>query len=166
MRWKELDSEACSIARTISVIGDRWTLLILRDCFLRIRRFEAFQEKLGITRPLLAERLQKLVQAGVLEKMPYQERPVRYEYRLTQKGLDLYPVLMSIVHWGDAHMAGEAGRPLLHRHKGCGHLFDPVMTCSECGEPLDPRAVAVEPGPGARRPAVPPKAAVRGAAQG
>src|SRR6201985_378573 len=109
MRWSNLDKEACSVARTVSVIGDRWTLLILRDCFLRVRRFEAFQARLGITRHLLAARLKKLVEAGVLKKVPYQDRPARYEYVLTPKGLDLHPVIMGIVHWGDAHMAGEAG---------------------------------------------------------
>ncbi|HYZ33723.1 MAG TPA: helix-turn-helix domain-containing protein [Crenalkalicoccus sp.] len=134
------------MARTVSVIGDRWTLLVLRDCFLRVRRFEEFQRRLGITRPLLAARLQKLVDAGVLEKVAYQERPVRHEYRLTPRGLDLYPVLMAIVHWGDVHMAPDGRRPMLHRHKLCGHLFDPVMVCSECAVPLKAREVAVEPG--------------------
>ena len=88
MRWSNLEQEACSVARTVSVIGDRWTLLILRDCFLRVRRFEEFQARLGITRPLLASRLRKLVKDAVLAKVPYQKRPLRYEYRLTQKGLD------------------------------------------------------------------------------
>jgi len=150
MRWKELDREACSVARTVSVIGDRWTLMVLRECFLRVRRFEAFQERLGITRPVLAERLAKLVSAGVLERTRYHERPPRYEYRLTPKGLDLYPVIMAIVHWGDVHMAEAGARPMLHRHKPCGHLFDPVMTCSECRAELVAREVAIELGPGAR----------------
>ncbi len=150
MKWKDLEQEPCSLARTVSVIGDRWTLLVLRECFLRVRRFEKFEERLGITRPVLAERLQKLVQAGVLERTRYQERPARYEYRLTPKGLDLYPVMMAIVHWGDVHMAEEGARPMLHRHRRCGHLCDPVMTCSECGGKLSPREVTVEPGPGAR----------------
>jgi DNA-binding HxlR family transcriptional regulator len=149
MRWSNLDKEACSVARTVSVIGDRWTLLILRDCFLRVRRFEEFQARLGITRPILTSRLRKLVKDFVLAKVPYQERPLRYEYRLTQKGLDLYPVVMSIVHWGDVHMAGRKGRPLLHQHLNCGKTFDPVMTCSECGEPINPRRVHVHRGPGA-----------------
>ncbi|MFT3801515.1 MAG: helix-turn-helix domain-containing protein [Burkholderiaceae bacterium] len=149
MRWNDLDREACSMARTVSVIGDRWTLMILRDCFLRVRRFEAFQQRLGITRPLLASRLKKLVDAGVLAKEPYQQRPPRHEYRLTPKGLDLYPVVMAIVHWGDVHMTEPAGRPLLHTHRGCGRDFDPVMVCSECGEPLRATHVHVRPGPGA-----------------
>ena len=149
MRWNKLEGETCSLARTVSVIGDRWTLLILRDCFLRVRRFEEFQARLGVTRPILASRLRKLVKDFVLAKVPYQERPLRYEYRLTQKGLDLYPIVMSIVHWGDVHMAGRKGRPLLHRHTSCGKTFDPVMICSECGEALNPRQVHVHRGPGA-----------------
>ncbi|HEX5515702.1 MAG TPA: helix-turn-helix domain-containing protein [Gammaproteobacteria bacterium] len=153
MQWNELDQQPCSVARTLSVIGDRWTLLILRDCFLRVRRFGDFQERLGIARPILADRLQKLVDNFVLTKVAYQERPLRYEYRLTPKGLDLYPVVMAIVHWGDVHMADKKGPPLLHRHKACGEYFHPVQVCSECGEPLDPRQVQVEVGPGGRNPA-------------
>lgn len=152
MRWNELGDETCSLARTVSVIGDRWTLLILRDCFLRVRRFEDFQQRLGITRPILASRLKKLVDEFVLVKVPYRQRPVRYEYRLTQKGLDLYPILMSIVHWGDVYMAGKRGRPLLHTHDLCGKDFDPVLVCSECGEPLTARQVHIHPGPGAKSP--------------
>ena len=150
MRWDALDREACSLARAVGVVGDRWTLVILRDCFLRVRRFEDFQSRLGITRPLLARRLRKLVDAGVLKKVPYQARPLRHEYRLTARGRDLHPVVMALVHWGDVHLAGRAGRPLLHRHAGCGLDFDPVMVCSECGEPIVARDVHVHPGPGAR----------------
>ena len=127
MRWNRLEDEACSVARTVSVIGDRWTLLILRDCFLRVRRFEEFQARLGVTRPILASRLRKLVKDFVLAKVPYQERPLRYEYRLTQKGLDLYPIVMAIVHWGDVHMSGKKGRPLLHTHDLCGLLTGAVL---------------------------------------
>ncbi len=149
MRWNELEKESCSVARTISVIGDRWTLMILRDCFTRVRRFEAFQASLGITRHLLADRLRKLVEEGVLRKEAYQDRPRRYEYRLTPKGLELHPLMMALVHWGDTHMASRRGRPLLHRHKQCGHVFDPVLTCSVCGEAVGARDVEVLPGPGA-----------------
>jgi DNA-binding HxlR family transcriptional regulator len=151
MRWSDLGSEQCSVARTVAVIGDRWTLLILRDCFLRVRRFEAFEQRLGVTRHILADRLRKLVAEGVLRKVPYQERPTRHEYRLTPKGLDLFPVLMGLVHWGDTHRAGKSGRPLLHHHTTCGHRFDPMLVCSECREALDPREVRVLPGPGAGR---------------
>ncbi len=157
MNWRELDAEACSLARTLSVIGDRWTLMILRDCFLRVRRFEAFRARLGIGRPILADRLARLVADGILDKVPYQDRPVRHEYRLTAKGLDLHPVILSLVHFGDARLAGEAGRPMLHRHRTCGQLFDPVMVCSVCAEPLAPREVEALPGPGARREPQAPK---------
>ncbi len=152
MRWNALDGEACSMARAVSVIGDRWSLLILRDCFLRVRRFDDFQKRLGIPRGILSNRLEKLVKSFVLAKVPYQERPVRYEYRLTPKGLALHPVIMAMVHWGDEHMAGKAGRPVLHHHVPCNHLFDPVMVCSACGEAVSPRDVRVLPGPGAGDP--------------
>lgn len=132
------------MARTVSVIGDRWTLLVLRDCFLGVRRFDEFQERLKISRPMLADRLGKLVEVGVLKKVAYQEAPVRYEYRLTSKGMDLHPIIMAIVHWGDIHMSDQRGRPLLHRHATCGHLFDPVLVCSECSEPLHAKDVLVE----------------------
>ncbi|MGH7123950.1 MAG: winged helix-turn-helix transcriptional regulator, partial [Stellaceae bacterium] len=89
MRWDEIRGMPCSVARTLSVIGDRWTLLVLRDAFLRTRRFEDFQRQLGVTRHLLASRLRKLVAAGILAKVRYQEKPTRYEYRLTEKGLEL-----------------------------------------------------------------------------
>jgi DNA-binding HxlR family transcriptional regulator len=149
MQWNELEQEDCSVARTLAIIGDRWTLLILRECFLRIRRFDDFQKRLEIGRPILTDRLQKLTAASVLTKMAYSQRPVRYEYRLTEKGLDLYPVIMAIVHWGDVHLAGELGRPLLHRHLPCGHLFDPVAVCSECRQARWAHDVRVEAGPGA-----------------
>jgi DNA-binding HxlR family transcriptional regulator len=149
MRWNELEDEACSVARTISVIGDRWTLLILRDAFLRVRRFEEFERRLGITRHILADRLKKLVAAGVLARVAYQQRPQRYEYRLTDKGLDLNAVLLTLVHWGDMHMAGKRGRPKLYQHRDCGSLFDPVVSCSACGGTITARNVRVLDGPGA-----------------
>jgi DNA-binding HxlR family transcriptional regulator len=149
MKWNALEDEPCSLARTVAVIGDRWTLLILRECFLRVRRFETFQANLGITRHLLAARLKKLVRFGVLKQNAYQARPLRHEYILTQKGLDLYPIIMAFVHWGDIHMANERGRPLLHHHKTCGHQFHPLTVCSECREPVHAKAVWTQPGPGA-----------------
>ena len=149
MKWKDLGSERCSIARTTAVIGDRWTLMILRDCFLRVRRFEDFQSRLGISRTVVADRLRQLVEEGVLARVAYQDGPRRYEYRLTDKGRDLYPVLMALVRWGDVHYAGDAGPPLVHRHKACGCDFHAVQVCSECHEPLDPRGVETRQGPGA-----------------
>jgi DNA-binding HxlR family transcriptional regulator len=141
MRWNDLADEDCSLARALSVVGDRWTLLVLREAFLKTRRFDDFQTRLGIARKVLAERLAHLVAEGVLAKTAYQERPVRHEYRLTQKGLGLYPAILALVHWGDAHYAGEGGPPMLHRHKACGHDFRSVMTCSECGEAVGARDV-------------------------
>lgn len=149
MKWSELADEPCSVARSVAVIGDRWTLMILRDLFLGVRRFEDFERRLGISRSIIAERLKLLTDEGVLRREAYQDRPLRYEYRLTEKGLALHPVVMAIVHWGDTYYAGEAGPPLLHRHRACGCDFTPVMTCSECGEPLRPRDVEVRTGPGA-----------------
>jgi DNA-binding HxlR family transcriptional regulator len=148
MRWDLLDEEACSVARTVAVIGDRWSLLILRDCFLKVRRFEQFQERLGVTRHVLADRLKKFVETGILERRPYQQRPVRHEYRLTDKGLAFYPVLQALIHWGDTHGSLGRARPVHYRHRTCGQLFDPVTVCSECGEPVAARDVTVEPGPG------------------
>ncbi len=141
MRWNELSSEDCSLARALSVVGDRWTLLVLRDAFLKVRRFEDFQTRLSIARRVLTDRLAGLGRDGVLEKVPYQERPTRHEYRLTRKGLDLYPVILSLVHWGDTYHAGAGGPPVLHRHKACGHDFRPVLTCSACGGAVGARDV-------------------------
>ena len=146
MKWNELASEQCSLARSLAVLGDRWTLLILRDAFLRVRRFDEFQERLGIARRVLAERLLILVEQGVFTKVAYQERPMRYEYRLTKKGLGLYPVILSLVHWGDEHYAGRQGPPVHHRHKSCGHRFRSVLCCSECGKAVGAKDVIVEPG--------------------
>lgn len=136
MKWEDLPNQICSIARTVSVIGDRWTLMILRDCFAGLKRFEEFQSRLGISRTIIANRLKLLTDEGVLEKTAYQSRPDRYEYSLTQKGLDLFPVLITIVDWGDRHVESPSGPPLVRRHTVCGHDFHAVMTCSECNETL------------------------------
>ncbi len=139
MRWNDLGDENCPVARALSVVGDRWTLLILREAFRRIRRFEEFQAKLGVTRPVLAERLRKLTESGVLERRLYQERPPRHEYRLTEKGKALNSVLMALLVWGDQHMRAE-GEPSFMQleHRACGHVMTPQMVCSECGEALTP----------------------------
>lgn len=146
MRWEELSDQPCSMSRSLAVIGDRWTLLILRDAFMKVRRFEDFQKDLGIARRVLTERLAKLVEAGVLKKVPYQDGPERFEYRLTEMGLDLYPVILSMVHWGDKYFAGKAGPPIVHRHKTCGHEFHSVLTCSECGEAVGAHDVVARAG--------------------
>ncbi|HKY91419.1 MAG TPA: helix-turn-helix domain-containing protein [Nevskiaceae bacterium] len=148
MKAKDVDTLPCSIARSAAIVGDRWTMLILRGAFLRTRRFDDFQAQIGLTRHRLSDRLQRLVKLGVLEKQPYQERPLRYEYKLTEKGRDLYPVLMSMVAWADKWLDEGRGPPLEYRHHACGHKFRPVLACSECGEAIDPRQVTPMPGPG------------------
>jgi len=148
MRWDKIQEEPCSIARTLSVIGDRWTMLILRDAFLRIRKFEDYQKDLGISRQRLSDRLKKLVDEGVLEKHQYQAAPPRYDYRLTQKGLDLYPVVMAMVNWGDKYMDQGKGAPMVYKHTACNHYFIAQIACSECGEVINPRDVRPEIGPG------------------
>ena len=145
------ETQVCSIARTLETIGDRWTLLILRDTFLGMRRFEDFQRDLGVARNVLSDRLARLVDDGVLERRPYQERPERFEYRLTEKGIDLWPVLVSLMKWGDRHAPEEAGPPMLVLHRGCGGEVDARFICSDCGEPVDARSAEARPGPGSPR---------------
>jgi DNA-binding HxlR family transcriptional regulator len=139
----------CSIARTLEIVGEWWTLLILRDAFLGMRRFEDFQHDLGIARNVLTDRLQTLVEHGIFERHRYQEHPERFEYRLTEKGRDLLPVLLSLLRWGDRWTAGEAGPPLVLEHLRCGHQVSPVLTCPECREEVHARSIVARPGPGA-----------------
>ena len=144
MKWSEIDAQPCSIARALSEVGDRWTLLLLREAFMRTRRFADFVERTGAARNLVADRLAKLVDAGVLERRVYQRAPERHEYRLTEKGLDLYPVLMALVRWGDRWHDDGQGPPIRHVHRPCGHTMHARPVCSECGEALDPREVDLE----------------------
>ena len=146
----------CSIARTLEVIGEWWTLLILRDAFLGVRRFDDFQRDLGIARNILTDRLNILVDHGILERHRYQERPARDEYRLTDKGLDLFPVLVSLLGWGDRWTAGADGPPLVLEHQSCGREATPIMVCPHCGEPVTAQTMRTHPGPGAK---IPPAAA-------
>ena len=138
----------CSIARTLDVAGEPWSPLILRDVWIGIARFDELQRDLGISRKVLAERLRWLVAQGVLERRQYSERPPRYEYVLTQKGRELCDVLMAITAWGDRWTAGDAGPPVVLRHRACGKLTHAEVRCAQCGEPLHSADVAVEPGPG------------------
>lgn len=148
MKWDQVGETSCSVARALSVFGDRWTLLILRNAFLRMRRFEDFQSSLGLTRHLLASRLKRLVEEGVLVRVPYQQAPLRHEYRLTVKGKALHPVLLTLTAWGDAWMDEGKGPPLLYQHKGCGKVMKPTLVCSECHGVIGPEAVLPIPGPG------------------
>ena len=148
MRHSELQQQNCSIARTVAVLGERWTLVILREAFNRRRRFEDMQRDLGIARNILADRLQTLVAEGILERRAYQQRPERFEYRLTDKGRDLYPVLLALMQWGDRYTADEAGPPVELVHEPCGQHTNPRLVCDHCGEPIDPRDMRPRAGPG------------------
>jgi len=139
---------ACSIARTLDVVGEPWSPLVLRDVYVGMNRFEQIQHDLGISRKVLTERLHHLVEHGVLERRPYDNRP-RFEYHLTTKGLELFDVLMVMVGWGDKWLAGEAGPPVLYRHHDCGEVSSVDLRCSTCGEPMHSTNVDVLPGPGA-----------------
>jgi DNA-binding HxlR family transcriptional regulator len=147
MLGREYD-QVCSIARTLEVLGERWTLLIIRDVFSRRRRFDQIQENLGIARNVLSARLDRLVAEGILEKRPYQERPPRHEYFLTEKGLELWPVMVSMMHWGDRHLT-DGGPPVVIRHKDCDGPVDDRGICERCGERLGARDAYTEPGQGA-----------------
>jgi len=140
--------QVCSIARTLEVLGERWTLLVIRDVFNGRRRFDQIQENLGVARNVLTSRLARLLGEGILEKRRYQDHPPRHEYFLTEKGLELWPVLISVMHWGDRHLA-EAGPPMLIRHKRCDGLVDERGLCESCGDRLDARDAYTEHGPGA-----------------
>lgn len=140
----------CSVARAMAVVGDRWTMLVLREAFLRTRRFDEFQRNLGIARNVLTDRLARLVEHGILRRERYQERPERFEYRLTEKGLALYEPLVAIMRWGDEHLSAGAGAPVELVHTPCGHVADAHLVCGHCGDRLDPHDVQPRPGPGAR----------------
>jgi DNA-binding HxlR family transcriptional regulator len=147
MRAADLAEQDCSIARPASLLGDRWTLVILRQAFNGIKRFEDFQETLEISRSLLSERLNRLVDAGVLRREPYKDSVrTRDRYRLTEMGLDLYPVLMALRDWGDRWM--RDGPPAKIRHRGCGGTPTLELRCSVCGEEVGAREAEAVPGPG------------------
>ena len=143
--------ETCSIGRAMEILGERWTFLILRESFYGVRRFSDMQRNLGIARNILSARLQTLVRAGILERRLYQSEPERFEYRLTSAGRDLYPAVITIMRWGDAHLLGDDGPPVVLRHT-CGHEAEPELVCSHCRKPMHPHDVTPEPGPGAQRP--------------
>ncbi len=151
MQWLEYDTDNCSIQRTLDVIGEKWTLLVLREAFNGVRRFDQIRDHVGVSDPVLADRLRKLVAAGVLEASPYREpgRRTRYEYRLTTKGLDLYPVLIALLRWGDRYCADPAGPSVLVTHRHCDEPVEAVAECAS-GHRLDsPGQARAVPGPGA-----------------
>ncbi len=139
-----------SVERALAEVGDHWTFLVLREAFFGVRRFDEIQTNIGVSPAVLAGRLKRLVAAHVLDRVAYSERPPRFEYRLTDKGLDLYQVIAALVRWGDRWLDGGAGAPLVLEHR-CGHAPDLVLRCDGCGEELDARAMRWSPGPGAGR---------------
>jgi DNA-binding HxlR family transcriptional regulator len=148
MLHRDYNTQTCSIAGALEVVGERWSLLIIRDVFLGVRRFDQLQADLGIARNVLQTRLTGLVEQGVLEKRLYVDHPPRYEYRLTDKGLDLWPTLVSLMYWGDAYAAPAGGPPVLLEHRGCGGAVDAHRICAACAERLSARDVLARPGPG------------------
>jgi len=149
MQLTSLSEWNCSIARTLDVVGEWWTLLILRDAFRGVRRFDDFQASLGMARSVLTARLRKLTDAGVLDKRQYSEHPPRHEYRLTEKGRALFPVITALLRWGDDWAVGPAGPPVQLVHAPCGEAIHPELTCPRCGGQVSAANTRGVPGPGA-----------------
>lgn len=146
--------QVCSVARALEVVGERWTLLILRDAMLGISRFEAFLERLGIARNVLADRLDHLVSEGVLVRRPYGRGQGRFDYGLSDKGRDLGVVVLALMNWGDRHYPSPGGPPRLSQHRDCGGNVDVALRCTEHGNDLTTRELVMLPGPGAGHPDV------------
>jgi DNA-binding HxlR family transcriptional regulator len=144
---KSFSQMDCSVAQCLEVVGEWWSMLIVRDTFMGVTRFEDFQRRLGISRNILRERLNTLVDAGVLVRVPYSEHPLRHDYRLTQKGRDLWPVLTAMRQWGDAY-AAPSGPPVELVHQSCGEVTHAELSCAWCGERLTYKNVKAVPGPG------------------
>ena len=138
----------CSIGRAMDILGERWTFMILRESFYGVRRFSDIQRNLGIARNILSTRLQRLVAAGILERVLYHAEPERYEYRLSESGKDLYPAIVTVMSWGDRHLKeqDECCPPVVLRHNACGHEADAVLVCAHCRQELDPHDVTPERG--------------------
>jgi DNA-binding HxlR family transcriptional regulator len=147
MLGSDYDGQVCSAARALEVVGQRWTLLILRDLFLGVVRFDDLVRGLGVTRSVLARRLTHLDDQGLVERELYQQHPERYEYRLTDKGAELLEVLARLLEWGDRHYPHPAGPTRLLQHTGCGGAVHSRLVCSDCGEQIGPRDVTPLPGP-------------------
>jgi DNA-binding HxlR family transcriptional regulator len=137
-----------SVARALDVVGERWTLLILREAFFGVRRFGQLARNLNIPRPTLSARLRTLVDNGLLEKVPYARVPDRHEYRLTDCGRDLFAAIVVLMQWGDKHLRHPEGPPIVLRHQPCGQVADPVLVCAHCRKEITARNVTPEPGPG------------------
>jgi DNA-binding HxlR family transcriptional regulator len=136
MRWSEINAIPCPIAKAMSVIGDAWTTLILRDAIRGSTRFDQFLQSTRASRAVLSDRLAHLVEHGVFERVQYEAHPPRYDYKLTERGEALRPVMMMLSHWAEAHLPGPVHNPA-RRHTDCGHRFHPVVHCSECGDAIE-----------------------------
>lgn len=141
MKWDDLREEACPVARGLSVIGDRWTMLVVRECFLGVRRFDQMHERLGITRHVLADRLRKLEAAGVLRREQYQDRPVRHEYRLTDRGKALYPLLVSLITWADENVPAIDEPSITLVSRETGEPIEPQLMDAKTGQQITHRTV-------------------------
>src|SRR4051794_11614093 len=147
MKRSPFSDMSCSFARTLDIVGEWWAPLIVRDVSMGRTRFDEIRANLGVSRKILTDRLETLVDAGVLERRPYQDRPLRREYVLTSKGWELMEAFMPLIAWGDRWTAGKPGPPMLMRHKTCGEVTEPEIVCSHCGEQLHAAEMRLEPGP-------------------
>jgi DNA-binding HxlR family transcriptional regulator len=145
MRWDSVKSMNCSVARTLSVVGERWTMLLLREAFLGRHRFDEFQQGTGIARNILSSRLRDLVRDGILDRVRSDGDNGRIEYQLTKKGLDLYPVLIAMMRWGDTWLSDESGPPMTLIHRSCGAKTSIDMVCSQCGAQVTAREMVALP---------------------
>ena len=148
---RDYPNQVCSIARSLEIVGERWTLLILRDAVLGGQRFDEFQESLGISSNVLTSRLKLLCDEGILERLPDEHRPGRPKYVLTDKGRELAPALIVLMKWGDRHYPTKGGPPRLTLHAGCGGNIGPDLRCDRCGRPATPGDIELPAGPGAPR---------------
>ncbi|MFL5822142.1 MAG: winged helix-turn-helix transcriptional regulator [Solirubrobacteraceae bacterium] len=137
-----------SVSRALALIGDHWTLMILREALFGVRRYGQLARNLGIPRPTLSARLRSMVDSGLLERVPYARDPDRHEYRLTEAGRDLFGAAALLMRWGDKYLAGPEGPPIVLRHYDCGAIAEPILMCANCGQEITPYNVAPEPGPG------------------
>jgi DNA-binding HxlR family transcriptional regulator len=144
---KDFPRDACSMASTLEVIGERWTMHVLRESFLGVRRFEDYRRNIGVARNILSDRLNTLVTEGILRRELYSERPPRYEYRLTRKGIDLHEILIALMKWGNRWTPNEDGPAVVLRHRECGGTVEPVLSCPDCGEPVHAWDLEALPGP-------------------
>jgi DNA-binding HxlR family transcriptional regulator len=149
MQLTNLSQWNCSIAKALDVVGEWWTLLILRDAFRGKRRFDEFLDSLGMARSVLTTRLHKLTDHGVLERTQYSDHPPRYEYRLTDKGRALFPVIAALLQWGDEWVPGPDGPPVVLVHQPCGEQMHAMLTCPTCNGEVTARNTRSIPGPGA-----------------